>query len=48
MDRGTWWITVHGVTESDMTDASMHSNSLDVQLSDSHSDMSKSLQPHGL
>ena len=21
MDRGTWWVTVHGVTESDMTEA---------------------------
>ena len=20
MDRGVWWATVHGVTESDMTD----------------------------
>ena len=24
MDRGTWWATVHGVTESDRTEATQH------------------------
>ena len=24
MDRGAWWATVHGVTESDMTEATQH------------------------
>ena len=24
MDRGAWWATVHGVTESDMTEATKH------------------------
>ena len=26
MDRGTWWATVHGVTESDMTEQLTHTN----------------------
>ena len=25
VDRGTWWATVHGVAESDMTDLAQHS-----------------------
>ena len=25
MDRGAWWATIHGVTESDMTEATDHS-----------------------
>ena len=24
MDRGVWWVTVHGVTESDMTEQLTH------------------------
>ena len=24
MDRGAWWVTVHGVTESDTTEATKH------------------------
>ena len=26
MDRGAWWVTVHGVTESDTTEATRHGN----------------------
>ena len=25
VDRGAWWATVHGVTESDMTEVTEHS-----------------------
>ena len=24
VDRGAWWVTVHGVAESDMTEATWH------------------------
>ena len=24
MDRGTWWDIVHGIAESDMTEATVH------------------------
>ena len=26
MDRGAWWATVHGVTESDVTEVTEHSH----------------------
>ena len=26
MDRGAWWATVHGVTESDMTNTHTHTH----------------------
>ena len=28
MDRGAWWITVHGVTELDTTEATYHAHML--------------------
>ena len=32
MDRGAWWVTVHGVTESGMTEQPNNNNNADINF----------------
>ena len=46
MDRSTWWVTVHGVTEELDTTWQLYNNQPNISVS--HSVVSDSLRPHGL
>ena len=46
MDRSTWWVTVHGVTEELDTTWQLYNNQPNISVS--HSVVPDSLRPHGL